>query len=145
MRYFFYGTLIDAALRRQVLGRLGGGIRPVPAWLDGYEARIAAGRRYPLAVRRPGAMMPGVLVTLPHRRAAARINAYEGPEYRRARRSVRLAKGPEVSAVVFLPTARARASRSAWNLDRWRLAAARRRRVFRRARMGAGQVRPRAD
>jgi hypothetical protein len=140
MRYFFHGTLVDAALRRHVFGRLSGGLRVVPAVLDGYEARLAAGKRYPLAVRCPGAALSGLLVTLPHRRAAARVNAYEGPEYRRARRTVRAAQGPGVSAVVFLSTARARASRSRWNLERWRQGAARRRRVFRRAVLGLGRV-----
>ncbi|MDH3241386.1 MAG: gamma-glutamylcyclotransferase [Alphaproteobacteria bacterium] len=137
MRYFFYGTLRDAALRRAVLGRLAGGLKAVRAVLDGYEARLAAGRRYPLAVRRRAAVLPGLLVTLPGRRAAARINAYEGPEYRRVRRVVRLAQGPRVSAAIFLPTARARASRTVWRIENWRRDAARLRRIFRRARLGA--------
>jgi hypothetical protein len=136
MRYFFYGTLLDAALRRLVLGRLSGRRGGEAAVLDGYQARIAAGKRYPVAVRTPGAAMPGLLMTLPHRRAAARINAYEGHEYRRARRTVRIAGRRGVSAVVFLPTPRARATRTDWDLDLWRQGAARRRRDFRRVLSG---------
>lgn len=140
MRYFFYGTLIDEALRHAVLGRMARSLRPVPAVLEGYAARHAAGKRYPLAVRRRGACLPGVLVTLPHRRVAARLNAYEGPEYRRARCRVIGQTGRRVSAVVFLPTGRARASRAVWDLDLWRQAALRRRRIFRRARLRAQQA-----
>lgn len=132
MRFFFYGTLVDDALRRVVLGRMAGRLRAFPAVLDGYEARLAAGRRYPLAVRRRGAVLPGIVMTLP-RRAAARIVAYEGPEYRCVHRPARIANNAITTVAVFLPKAHARVSRTAWSLERWREGTRRRRRVFRRA------------
>ena len=42
MRFFFYGTLVDARLRRSVLGRAAAGCRVEPATLWGFEARLAA-------------------------------------------------------------------------------------------------------
>jgi hypothetical protein len=135
MRFFFYGTLVDPALRRAVLGRMARRLAPVPARLEEFEARLAAGRRYPLVVRRRGAVLPGILMDLPGR-AAARISAYEGPEYRRVRRTVGTGAGRSVSAEIFLPIARARASRVKWDLDLWRVGSRRRRRSFHRARRG---------
>lgn len=129
MRFFFYGTLLDADLRHAVLGRVSGCLQGAPAELPGYEARLAAGRRYPLAVPRRGAALPGIVVALPHRRAVARLVAYEGPEYRLARCSVRLASGRRVTAAVFLAKGRARASPTPWRLDAWRNSARRRRRI----------------
>lgn len=135
MRFFFYGTLLDTELRRAVLGRMARRLSPTPATLEGFEARIAAGRRYPLAIRRRGAVLSGIVMTLP-RRAARRIIAYEGPEYRCVRRAVRLAGGAALSAAVFLASGRARAARTPWRIEDWRKDARRRRRVFGRARMG---------
>ncbi len=135
MRFFFYGTLVDAPLRRAVLGRAAAGCRIEPATLRGFEARLAAGRRYPLAVRRRGAVLHGVLATLPDRRAAARVMAYEGPQYKLARRLVRTASGGVRMAAIFVADGRARASRTPWDLELWRGQARRRGRVFARVRL----------
>lgn len=134
MLFFFYGTLVDADLRRLVLGRAAGACRTEPAMLRGYKARLAAGRRYPLAIRHRGATLHGLLALMPNRRSAERLTSYEGPEYRLARLSVETASGEMRIAAVFVANGRARASRKPWSLELWRHQARHRRRVFARAR-----------
>lgn len=76
MRFFFYGTLIDADVRRAVLGRQAP--RHVePALLRGWRRIVAPGKTYPVVVADPGASVAGLLARGLTAAARRRLERYE--------------------------------------------------------------------
>lgn len=88
---FVYGTLRFDEIVGRVIGR---NPDARPAEVHGYRSARVRGRPYPAAVPSPGARLEGRLYTglVPPELAA--LDAYEGPEYRRARAPVRTPSGP---------------------------------------------------
>jgi gamma-glutamylcyclotransferase (GGCT)/AIG2-like uncharacterized protein YtfP len=118
MRYFFYGTLMDGAVLAAVLGRT----PPRPfraAVLDGYRRVFRRGRTYPLLVPADGECVSGVVVEGLGEGDARRLDAFEGRDYTLREMPVRLPRGREVPALVFMPGPGAPASSVPWVPEDW--------------------------
>ena len=107
MRYFFfYGTLCDSDIRQLVLGYRPGPRQIRPARLAGFRRKQARARSYPVLIRSPGGRVEGLLFDA-RPADAARLAAYEGPEYRACQlpvhAPVRGASAASRRAWVFLP------------------------------------------
>ncbi|MBX6367922.1 MAG: gamma-glutamylcyclotransferase [Rhodospirillales bacterium] len=104
MRFFFYGSLLDPATRRQVLGPLARGLTLERARLDGW--RLSRPRRSPWPFIRPcrGSSVEGEISSPIARAARRRLYAYEGELYRTRRVSVRTTDGRRLGATVFVPS-----------------------------------------
>ncbi len=120
MRFFFYGTLLDADVMALVIGRRLPPSVFVPAVLPGHSRRRAKGATYPVVVRDVADRVTGVVVGGLTSRDVARLAAYEGPGYRIARLKVRV--GGELATVsVFEPiVARLEPSDSPWDYALWK-------------------------
>lgn len=119
VRFFFYGTLLDADMRRLVLGHAHPGLALEPAELPGYRAVLARGQRYPIPMKSTFAGLAGALTEPVDVEAAERLAHYEGAGYRLARLTVQLAAGDPAAAAIFLPIAGLKPSTVAWDLARW--------------------------
>lgn len=76
MRFFFYGTLIDEAVRRAVLGRHAP-LRVEPARLGGWRRVAVPGKAYPVVLAEPQASVDGVLARGLTAAARRRLEGYE--------------------------------------------------------------------
>jgi hypothetical protein len=120
MMYFFYGTLCDSDVRRLILGYRPSPRQLRPARLPGFRRKRARGRSYPVLVRAPGGRVDGLLFR-PRPGDAARLAAYEGPEYlTRALPVCRNGSRGPARARVFLPAGSGlSATFDDWQLRRW--------------------------
>jgi hypothetical protein len=105
-----------------------------PAMIAGYRRTGIVGQRYPTLVRDPSSRVAGILVHGLNQRAAWRLAAYEGANYRLEPVSVADRVGRPTGAVVFLVVTALRSNRRHWRLDRWQ------RRWKRRAMRRAGRL-----
>jgi len=133
LMYFFYGTLCDPDVQRLVLGYRPGPRQLRPARLPGFRRKRARGRSYPVLLRAARGRVDGLLFSPARPEDAARLTAYEGPEYvtrslpvRRTAALQASAKRPRAGrARVFLPAGAARgqsvlaAAFDDWGLKRW--------------------------
>lgn len=118
MRFFFYGTLLDAAVRRAVLGRtVRVGLRP--AVLRGWRSMATGGGAYPILLPAPGRSVRGAVASGLGRADALRLDAYEGAGYRRVRLPLRLGAAL-IGVEVYLPVAGHPHDRRPWRLEAWR-------------------------
>ncbi len=77
---FVYGTLKDETLRTRLLGRR---VRALPARLRGFAVRAVRDADYPALVPAHGEVVAGLLLTGLDAGDLARLDRYEGSEYRR--------------------------------------------------------------
>ena len=105
---FVYGTLLDAAHRRSLLGRE---VAAAPALLGGYE-RLRG--RYFYIVRRAGAEIAGLVLSGLGERDLAVLDHYEAVPrlYTREKLEVADAGGAMLRCWVYLPTAKLLALRT---------------------------------
>jgi gamma-glutamylcyclotransferase (GGCT)/AIG2-like uncharacterized protein YtfP len=120
MRFFFYGTLLDPDVRRQVLGRGAGALAVEPAVLSGYRRVYVRGKTYPVVVPDPASAVEGCLMRGLDRRAAQRLIAFETDEYDLVERTVITASGGIVACRVFVAGRRALPSVRPWDYETWR-------------------------
>ena len=120
MRFFFYGTLMDAEIRVLVLGRHDGAKPVEPATLPGFRRLTMRGRTYPVIVADRSSSVEGCLVRGLDRAAATRLDAFEGDEYDRIRCAVVLADGRSVEGWTFVAGRRASPSTAEWEFETWR-------------------------
>ena len=92
MRLFVYGTLASEALRLALTGVRG---RARPATLEAHARVRVRGEAYPAARFRPGVRIEGHVVDRVPRGCLRFLDAFEGSEYRRVVRRVRLENGRE--------------------------------------------------
>ena len=122
MRFFFYGTLIDADVRRAVLGAYAP--RHVEeACLRGWRRGPVRGKTYPVIVADPQASVDGALVRGLNTAARRRLERYEDEDlYALAEVDVLLAgRAKVVRAVVFVAKAAGfRHGPGTWDIDEWR-------------------------
>lgn len=120
-----YGTLLDAEVRRLVLGRC----RTRAALLCGWQRVYVAGEVYPGIRMREGAKTNVLVLDGLDRHALDRCDAFEGAEYTRQRLPVRFRTGGHMGeAMFYVPTAAVRLTGRPWRYDwAWR---ARHRRAF---------------
>jgi hypothetical protein len=90
MRFFFYGTLLDADVMALVIGRRLPPHCYVAATLPGHARRRAKGASYPIVLSDPHANVEGAVVGGLSAQDVARLAAFEGPRYRVASRKVRI-------------------------------------------------------
>jgi hypothetical protein len=119
MRFFFYGSLLDADVTALVLGRRLPPAAWVPAVLPGHARRRIKEGTYPIAVPDPRAAIAGAVVGGLSLRDVARLSAYEGPRYRVASLKVRIG-GAVRQVSVFAPLEeRFRQTAGVWELIDW--------------------------
>ncbi len=112
-----YGTLLDAEVRRLVLGRC----RTRAATLNGWERLYVAGQTYPGVREQAGAATDVLVLEGLGPQALARGDAFEGPEYERRGVRVDFVDGSEGEAMLYVPTAGVRLSDRRWRYDwAWR-------------------------
>lgn len=114
---FFYGTLLDAEIRRAVVGRDLADLRP--ASVIGFCRRPAKGRSYPVLVHRHGARVGGLAVGDIDRAVLLRLCAYEGCEYRLASVTLLDGDGRRGMGRAFLPHRAVLAAPGDWSLRGW--------------------------
>lgn len=101
-RYFFYGTLCDADVRKTVLGHAAGRLRAYPAQLTGYRPVYAPGRSYPVLVRERNMVADGLMAEGVTQAMRTRLRRFEGNDYCEASLIV-TCDGAPYEAWVFLP------------------------------------------
>lgn len=134
--YFFYGTLMDRELLARVCGMPIETLHIEPATIAGFRRTGVVGRSYPILVENPGGGVAGILVFGLSARAAMRLDAYEGANYRLAEAEVKAGQR-SVAARYYAfvgATNGLRSDRRDWSLDHWR------RRWKRRAMRRAGRL-----
>jgi len=120
MRFFVYGTLMDADIRREVLGPAGREVAVLPAVLRDAARRARPGSPAPVLVPRPGGRVPGLLLEGVGETAAWRMAHFEGPAYVPTRTRVWTARRHRLAAWVFVPAVAKAATRRPWDFHRWR-------------------------
>ena len=119
MRFFFYGTLLDHDVTALVLGRRLPPAAFLPARLLGHARRRAKNATYPIVVRDPRGVVPGVIVGGLSALDVARLTDFEGPGYRVVPLRVRTA-GAMTTVSVFEPVqSRLQPSGELWDLALW--------------------------
>jgi hypothetical protein len=105
MRFFFYGSLLDPAMRARVLGPLARGLALEPARLEAWRRCRPRGRPWPVIRPCRAAVVEGALTTPLGAAARHLLAAYEGRLYSTRRVHVRCRSGRRVAALAFVPTA----------------------------------------
>jgi hypothetical protein len=119
MRFFFYGTLRDADVRRTVIGFGVDRISVAPAVLPCWRCVFLRGRAYPILQADRTAETVGVLADGIDPRQAARLDRFETDEYRRGVARVRSAGGRVADAYVYFAARPGLASTTVWDFDDW--------------------------
>ena len=119
MRFFFYGTLRDGAVRRLVLGRALPDDEAIPAVLEGYRIARVRGADYPVLRRDPTASAGGVVFGGLSHGEAERLDRYEGGQYLRRELTLRARTGEPMSAWVYLPRGRVPVDSRPWDFEGW--------------------------
>ncbi|MFN4284188.1 MAG: gamma-glutamylcyclotransferase family protein [Alphaproteobacteria bacterium] len=119
---FVYGTLLDAEVRALVIGRAMDDAQLVPAILKNMRRVYIAGRLYPMVIPRRGDSVPGLLLSGLSAEDYARLDAFEGADYRRERQAVWPADAAEPVNAWFYRTRGAgpRPTARLWELEAWR-------------------------
>jgi hypothetical protein len=117
--YFFYGTLMDPEVVREVIGRPLSGCSPKKASLAGFKRVNVADATYPALTPDPESHVAGVLVSKITALEASRISRYEGSDYTMQVFDVTLGDGSTEEARVFLPTQTLMLMDTLWDFDLW--------------------------
>lgn len=120
MHFFFYGTLLDAEVRRAVMPHLADELLLQPARLQGYRRVRARRATYPVLVGHPGRTVEGLLAGGLDARALFRMAQFEGDRYLPRRLGVRAVDGSILRAWVFMPLRASHAAPEDWCIRRWR-------------------------
>jgi gamma-glutamylcyclotransferase (GGCT)/AIG2-like uncharacterized protein YtfP len=119
MRYFFYGTLRDAEVRRAILGPGVDRVSIAPGVLPGWRCVFLRGRSYPVLRPDAAAATGGVIADGIDADQARRLDRFETDEYRPRRAAVRDADGETVEAMVFFAARPGFATMTPWRFDEW--------------------------
>lgn len=120
MRFFFYGTLMDEAVRLLVMGVSARSLTIRPAWLDGWRRAQMRGRHYPVVVPAAGQSVAGLLADGVSEPAVLRLDRFEGADYRRSSLGLRTEAGDAATAWVYVAKDAAVAGVQPWSYDDWR-------------------------
>jgi len=118
--YFFYGTLRDPEVAREVLGRPLSGCSPRPCVLDGYKRVYVANGTYPALVADADSRVDGIVVSRISLIEASRLSRYEGSEYTLEDMDVIVRDAGVATVRVFVPKENVRLSDRPWELNLWR-------------------------
>lgn len=122
MRYFFFGSLMDADILALVLGRAVPASATRPASLHGYQRFRVRGESFPMLQPAPGGRVEGILVEALDEADAARIAWFEDRDYEMRDLEVVRNDGQVVTARVWLATERLAHDGEAWELSAWQAA-----------------------
>jgi len=119
MRFFFYGTLRDADVRRAILGPGVARVSISPGILAGWRCVFMRGRSYP--VLRPDAdgATEGVIAEGVDVVQSRRIDRFETNEYRARIAQVRGAAGQILDAKVYFAARPGFATTTPWRFAEW--------------------------
>jgi len=120
MPFFFYGTLLDAEVRRRVLGAPGRAARLTPAVLHGWRRVYVRGRTYPVVTPARGCRVEGLLAQALPFAAARRVRLFESDEYREIVLPVLTPDGAAVEARLFVARHPSLATGRPWTVEDWR-------------------------
>lgn len=117
---FFFGTLMDPAVRAIVLGEAepDGNVRRGRAL--GFRRVFVPGRSYPMLRPHPAGRVEGILVDGISPLGLRRLEIYEGPEYRLVALTVEDGTGNRVEAKAFLCPPGLAPGRRPWTFASWR-------------------------
>ncbi len=119
MRFFFYGTLIDADVRRLVMGRHAPA-SVQDAVLTGWRRVPLAGVTYPTVIRDRAGRVKGVLARGLNAAARRALVRYEGDEYDLVETEVTTATGARRAAWTFIVRAGAVTPvPGVWDIEVW--------------------------
>lgn len=118
-RFFFYGTLMDAAVRTAVLGREVPTDAIIAAELSGWRRVCRLGATYPVLVAAAGARTEGIVVDNLTAEETTRLVRFEGPDYRLSRVMLLLKPRSRTAAWVFLPVSPSIAGERPWTYRAW--------------------------
>ena len=118
-RLFCYGTLCIAEIMRRVSN---GVTASTPATLRNFACHSLVGLDYPAITPRRGARVSGVLYQGLSRAQLARLDNYEGAQYRRVRVWVNDSQGHSLQTWTYVlqPRYYHRLSQAGWSLERFR-------------------------
>ncbi|MFO1127768.1 MAG: gamma-glutamylcyclotransferase family protein [Rhodospirillales bacterium] len=119
-RYFFYGTLMDPAVRSAVLGRDLPTDAITPAALFGWRRVFRAGATFPVLVPAASSRVDGIAADGLSAAECERLAHFEGPDYRLRRVTLILRPGGQAAAYAFLPAKPMIAAGRTWNFATWR-------------------------
>jgi hypothetical protein len=120
--FFFYGTLVDADVRRLVLGREVSDAAVQPAELAGFQRYAVQQQPFPAAVPQQGATVDGVIMPGASLSDAAMLTCFEGSDYEAqlCRVTSSAAGGRDQDAWVFVASDRVPRGEPSWSIDDWR-------------------------
>ena len=119
--YFFYGTLMDPEVAREILGRPLTGFNPRKGTLAGYRKLYVTGATYPglQASSDADANAAGIVVERITALEVSRLSRYEGREYRTETLPIHLEDGETVETKLFLTGNGIRLTNKPWDFGRW--------------------------
>jgi len=117
---FCYGTLCVPEIMRRVVG--GRVAEPVACSIMGYACYSLSGLEYPGIVPEKGERVTGVLYSGLSRAQLAKLDAYEGEQYRRQRVLIDVGQALAVQAWTYIlqPRYYHRRSEKGWSLEQFR-------------------------
>ncbi len=119
LRYFFYGTLLDAEVRALVLSPGSRDLPVEPAILPGYRRVIMARRVYPVVAPSPASSVAGVVSGVLNAEDSVRLAAFESDEYDEVTRDIIVGDGRAIEARVFVAGPKAVQSTTVWDIALW--------------------------
>lgn len=119
--YFFYGTLMDPEVTREVLGRPLSGCSPRGAVLSGYRRVCVAGATYPALVADLDHHVEGLIVSRITELEASRLKRYEGKDYEMLTHDVQVGGNVVEGVRVFVPKETLPLTEELWDFKRWQV------------------------
>ena len=113
------GTLVDADVADQILGRPLSSFAPEPATLHGYKRVYFEDATYPGIVLHPESSVGGILVRDVTADEVNNLNVFEGPDYDTHTVMVESANWEQIEACVFVPVPSLALTNKPWSLEGW--------------------------
>ena len=117
--FFFYGTLMDAAVCARITAMTVTAARLRPATLDDYKVVRVADQHYPALVPSPGARVHGRLLRNAGPEAQRRLAIYEDETYEPKWVRVRGIGGIKTMALAFVAGPKMQLTDEIWNYEDW--------------------------
>lgn len=120
IRYFFYGTLLDAEVQEVVFGRRLSPRQMIPAITPGYRRVYVKDAWYPTMAPHEGGFIDGMVVTGLTHEERGKVDWFEDDDYELRPVPVMI-KGREAGkALAYMPPAGSNAGDRTWTMSEWR-------------------------